>query len=478
MAAVAALATPACGDAPGAAPDAPAAPTSSGAGGSGAGAGGGEAPSPPAWSRRFGASGDDRARSIAALGDTVLLTGRFAATVDFGSGAVDSAGGSDLIVARYGIDGEPLGSLRLGGPGEDGGDAVAVDASGSVMVAGRFEGALDAGDGPLVSAGGADVLLARRTEDLAPMWTRRFGGPGTDLARAIAFDVACNIIVTGSFEETMELADGPLASAGGRDAFVIKVDQDGGYVWARRFGGAGDDEGLAVAVDLGGDVFVAGRSEGVCPGEAGPGAFVAKLDPAGEALWTRCFGGGANGAVEAIAVEGPGAGIVAGRFSGLLDLGATELLSAGNTDVDGFVAKLDGGGELVWAQRAGDAFAGGAAPARQRVTSVALDRDGRVQLAGTFGGGLDLAGLAVAAAPDRAPGAEAEDTFAATLDPDGAPLGGRAFAGADAESRPAIVAPFHGGPVATGDFAGAVDLGDGTHPAAGGADQFLLALPR
>jgi hypothetical protein len=49
------------------------------------------------------------------------------------------------------------------------------------------------------------------------------------------------------------------------DAFVVKLDPGGNIVWATYLGGNGDDYGSAIAVDAGGNVFVAGTSE---PGES------------------------------------------------------------------------------------------------------------------------------------------------------------------------------------------------------------------
>ena len=57
----------------------------------------------------------------------------------------------------------------------------------------------------------------------------------------------------------------PMSSAGGADAFAAKYSADGSFVWARRFGGVGEDgaSATAFASEAGtGFVYVAGSFEG------------------------------------------------------------------------------------------------------------------------------------------------------------------------------------------------------------------------
>ena len=90
----------------------------------------------------------------------IFMTGQFYNPIDFGGTTIQSAGGGDVFVVKYSADGSPLAALSAGGPGEDGGFAIATDRNGSVIVTGSFEGTGNFGSGTLTSANGSrDVFV-------------------------------------------------------------------------------------------------------------------------------------------------------------------------------------------------------------------------------------------------------------------------------------------------------------------------------
>lgn len=74
------------------------------------------------------------------------------------------------------------------------------------------------------------------------LWSRRYGDPSTQQNAALAVDNAGNILVGGSFYGTVDLGlgGGALVSAGGADVFLAKLDPNGEHVWSKRFGDAED----------------------------------------------------------------------------------------------------------------------------------------------------------------------------------------------------------------------------------------------
>jgi hypothetical protein len=174
------------------------------------------------WSSRFGDAGDQRAEAIAVdAAGNVIITGYFSSSVDFGGGALSSAGDKAVFIAKFSPDGAHRWSKGIG-DGNMCAQAVAVDVSGNVIVAGFFDGSVDFGGGPLTSAGGSDIFLAKLGTDGAHVWSKRFGDGSDQYANSVAVDASGNVIVTGRFMGTVDFGGGPLTSAGGMDIFVAK----------------------------------------------------------------------------------------------------------------------------------------------------------------------------------------------------------------------------------------------------------------
>ena len=91
------------------------------------------------------------------------------------------------------------------------------------------------------------------------LWSKRFGSTSFDQGYGVAVDDSGNVVVTGSFNGTVNFGGGGLNSAGSFDIFVAKFSgADGSHLWSKRFGSTYEDEGLGVAVDGSGNVVVTG----------------------------------------------------------------------------------------------------------------------------------------------------------------------------------------------------------------------------
>jgi len=189
-----------------------------------------------------------------------LVTGRFAGSVDFGGGALASAGGQDVFLAKYSSSGAHIWSKRFGGTLGDRGNGVAVDGSGDVVVTGNFSGAIDFGGGSLISSGSQDLFVAKFSATGGHLWSKRFGGSlQFDAGNGVAMDSIGNILVTGYFIGPVDFGGGALNSAGAWDMFVAKYSPAGAPIWSKAVGGSNIDEGNAIAVDGAGNSVITGR---------------------------------------------------------------------------------------------------------------------------------------------------------------------------------------------------------------------------
>ncbi|UOQ71242.1 hypothetical protein [Hymenobacter cellulosilyticus] len=176
------------------------------------------------------------------------------------------------------------------------------------------------------------------------------GGSATDV-KATTTDEAGNVYLVGTFAGSMTLGSQTLTSAGGTDIFVAKRNS-GGFLWAQRAGGAGNDTAKAVTVHNGG-VYVGGMFSGATAvfgsttlTNAGPASttdvFVARYADAGSTAslsWAQQAGGSANDELSAVAATASGV-FATGAYTGSARFGNALLTSTVSTTPDIFITKL------------------------------------------------------------------------------------------------------------------------------------------
>lgn len=226
------------------------------------------------------------ALALAAGGGRVYLTGSFQNSVDFGAGPITSAGSRDVLVAR--LDGAlaPVFVKRFGDSTSQEARAVAVLPDGGAAIAGAFRGKMDLGVSVLTADTLDDAFVVRLTEDGDVLFGLRFGDPATQGARSIAAGAGGELLLAGGFEGTLDAGDGPITSAGGEDVFLLRLDAAGVPLKSMRWGGGGDQRARAVAVDPCGAVLIGGDFTGSLPWDGdvldatgGTDLFIARLAP-------------------------------------------------------------------------------------------------------------------------------------------------------------------------------------------------------
>lgn len=166
-------------------------------------------------------------------------------------------------------------------------------------------------------------------------WTDRFGDPQQ-------LDFAFGVVADGSGAYTVGYTNGTLGqtSFGRLDAFIRKYDHDGNVVWTRQFGTIRDDLAIGVSLDSTG-VYVAGGTNGTLAGTSfgRVDGFVAKFDVDGNDVWTRQFGTGNDDYFTGIAVDTSGM-YLSGVWNGVIGTNQARQVPV--------VAKLDLAGNLLW----------------------------------------------------------------------------------------------------------------------------------
>lgn len=447
------------------------------------------------WARQIEGTNNDYGQSITTdPNGNVLTTGYFQATAQFdlagSSASLTSAGQGDIFIHKSSSDGTFLWAKRIGGASSDQGFAVSCDSLGNILLSGQFEGTVDFDPGPdtteLTSNGGYDVFICKLDPDGNFIWAGHMGGSTNDYGHDLAMDNAGNILLAGEFRGTADMDPGTgvdnLISSGQADAFLVKLDANGGLIWARGFGGNRPEHGYGVSADLDGNTYLTGDFIGAADFDPGAGTFeltpvdlydgfVVKLDSSGSFAWATQFGGNAQDRGYAVATDTAGNVLVTGVFEDTIDVDAgpavEELISNGSSDV--IVLKLEPTGELIWAR----SFGGGQDDTGE---SIVTDVDGNIFAAGGYKGILDLD-----PGPDSvfSPSYGGSDIFLHKLGPDGEFVWASTFGALNEDWANDVHLTSDGRLLATGRFQGMVDFnptGSGGLLDATGVDPFILSM--
>jgi len=366
------------------------------------------------WSYRAGygssAAGTERgtAMDMDAAGN-VYITGTFAAgNLDFGTGALTNANGSDGFVAKFNSAGTCQWAIRIGSDITQltQGTSIVTDGT-SVYIAGNFFGNMTVGSSPTTytSTGVGDGFVIKlAASNGATSWVTTYGGSSVDNTHSICLDGAGSPYISGSFftSATFGAAGVRNANGGSSDIFVGKLNATtGAFTWVSTGGAVGstDNPGgsnlcyvpaLDEVVMAGSYNVVAGTTTGVTYGSvnlpftnAGNEICLLEINAAtGAFISGTAVTGTGNDEALGICYDASTQDVfITGYFGANINFGGGVTLNNGNGNNDGFYARYNpSANTFTWAQ-ATSSTAGS-----DRCMDIASNGSGALYITGYFNG--------------------------------------------------------------------------------------------
>lgn len=294
------------------------------------------------------------------------------------------------------------------------------------------------------------------------------GGSTADVVNSSAVDSNGNIYLTGSFSGTVDFdpssATNSLSSPGISNAYLLKLDSRGNFIWVKHFSGSYTGVGNALRIDSTGNVYVVGDFQNTVDFDPNSGiseltasgsydAFVVKLSGAGEHIWSAKFGSTSEDLGNSISINTSGGLYVSGKFAGTVDFDPStgvETITASSND--NFLLKLGLDGSFIWAKKFGGT--GG------EYNSYIASNSDAVYITGSFQGtnvdfnpGADVFSMSSAGNPD---------VYIAKLRSDGDFLWAKRFGAANADYSRSITLDTLGNVLVTGQFQLSPDFDPGS----------------
>ncbi|MEM6963749.1 MAG: T9SS type A sorting domain-containing protein [Bacteroidota bacterium] len=167
----------------------------------------------------------------------------------------------------------------------------------------------------------AQLYCAKMNPNGDLLWEKFQAFSGATIANGVDATADDGYILVGKIDDVLHL---------------FKLHADGDFQWNKGYNFSTNDEGFTIKQTLDQGYIVGGTSVGI----ANSVPLIFKTDALGDEAWTKMFGDSLMDKINDIALTSDGGyGVVGSMFS---------FWSFGN--FDGYIAKLDGVGEIEWAQ--------------------------------------------------------------------------------------------------------------------------------
>ena len=315
----------------------------------------------------------------------VIVIGTFTGSFDFNPAvAVNqwttaSLTATDVYIQKFNFAGNLLWTAAFQGNGIVTAQGLYVDAAGDVYISGSFDTPTDFNSAPGITytnpLGFKDAYVCKINNAGVFQWVKTFGDSGSvgNVSAARICGIGNDIVVSGSFGSTIDFNPGPaqnnLTATSYADMFLLRLTNNGDYVWGQSMSGTDFADVYGLAVDASNNIWLSGEFLGTIDFNPSPAidtlsstpfnshVFVAKYNANGDYTWAGSIGG--NGIVgnRSLALDPAGNVYLACHFSDTLDAnpGAGSQLFIGQGFLDALIIKLNSSGIYQWAGKMGGA---------------------------------------------------------------------------------------------------------------------------
>ncbi len=439
------------------------------------------------WSYSYGSTAIDSQHDshLSADGD-FLVTGMYAVTMDFGDTSITYEGGNvDAYLGKISADGEPQWIRSFGGNADNAALQVVENSVGEILIMGYFQGAgplafdADPGEGeylleqtsPFLSR---DCFILKLDSDGLLLWAKQISNPTGAAAEdgaALMVDDEDNVYIGGryqyaDFDPSDEGEDIRFSNDDGQDfnPFLVKLDTEGNYIWAKTLASTGHGEVSSIDFDEDGNIYLGGYfresidldpsedNEVIYQSAGGRDIYVVKLDPEGNYISGFTMGSSGLEGLSDILVVGDSYYICGGiNLTVDIDPGDDVFELTTVEGVDGMLAKYSLDHELEY----GFLVGGESDTSIEEMHELRIDGEGNITVSGNFYGTTDMN-----------PGNEEvweeaqgiADHYLLKIDPDGEYIGHAVVFGNDAQTSTTHEVHADGSYTLMGNYRGSVDL--------------------
>lgn len=223
------------------------------------------------WAKQYGGGAEDLPHDIAldSIG-SIYIVGEYWGAIQFGTIYITPTGYSDVFVVKLDSSGKYIWASSFGGASQDYGKGIVVDSAGNSTISGAFSSTAYFNTTTLQAKYLYDLFVAKVGPNGKAQWALSAQGEFSEEASKIAQDSYGNAFLTGFFGKAsgshpwdISFGNTTFIAKGGYDIFAAKVHFSGKqFSGAKQAGGTGYEEGLDIARDSQGNIYMVGFFSG------------------------------------------------------------------------------------------------------------------------------------------------------------------------------------------------------------------------
>jgi hypothetical protein len=217
------------------------------------------------WAKTYGAKGNDYGRHLAALADGSYIMVGYTESFD--------PEFKEILAIKFDISGNMIWSKTYGLNKSDFASKVIPTADGGFVIQGEIINMIG-------HEKNQDILVFKCNKDGHMEWSRIFGGGKTEYGYSVQETSDKGFLISG---ETNSFG------AGDWDFYVTKLNQTGEVQWSRTYGGKNIDYGRFGVELKDGGYMIGGNS--LSFGTTGLDIIIVKLNEKGEQVWAKKYSG-------------------------------------------------------------------------------------------------------------------------------------------------------------------------------------------
>lgn len=306
---------------------------------------------PPAieWQNSFGGNRGEDLRSVEQTADGGYIISGDSFSDISGNKTTAGYGSRDRWIIKTDANGNKIWEQTFGGNALDYLSELQQTSDGGFVLMGYSSSGVT-GNKTSTNYGAVDGWVVKTDGNGSKVWEQSYGGTSSDAMLRIHQTTDGGYLLTG-YSNSGISGNKTNPTYGGFDYWVVKIDAGGNKLWDKSFGGSTNETLYTSLLTSDGSCILCGTSiSGVSGNKTGPNyggtdAWIVKIDPAGNKLWDKSFGGSANETINILKHTADGGYILGGQSESGVSGNKT---SAGYGGIDFWVVKIDGNGNKVW----------------------------------------------------------------------------------------------------------------------------------